>query len=57
MKVEPGKYGFPIQFKSRYANFIGGKWVPPVKGEYFENTTPVTGKVLCEIRAVDRGRR
>jgi aldehyde dehydrogenase len=49
MKVEPGKYGFPIQFKSRYANFIGGKWVAPVKGEYFENTTPVTGKVLCEI--------
>ena len=49
MKVEPGKYGFPIQFKSRYANFIGGKWVAPVKGEYFENTTPVTGQVLCEI--------
>ena len=49
MKVEPGKYGFPIQFKSRYANFIGGKWVAPVKGEYFENTTPITGKVLCEI--------
>jgi aldehyde dehydrogenase len=49
MKVEPGKYGFPIQFKSRYANFIGGKWLAPVKGEYFENTTPVTGKVLCEI--------
>jgi len=49
MKVEPGKYGFPMQFKSRYANFIGGNWVAPVKGEYFENTTPVTGKVLCEI--------
>jgi aldehyde dehydrogenase len=49
MKVEPGKYGFPIQFRSRYSNFIGGKWVAPVKGEYFENTTPITGKVLCEI--------
>ncbi|HQR53442.1 MAG TPA: aldehyde dehydrogenase family protein, partial [Burkholderiales bacterium] len=49
MKVEPGKYGFPIQFKSRYGNFIGGKWVAPVKGEYFENATPITGKVICEI--------
>jgi len=36
-------------FKKRYDNFIGGKWVPPVKGQYFENITPVTGKVCCEV--------
>ena len=47
--IQPGIYGFPVQLKKRYENFIGGKWVPPVKGEYFENITPVTGKTICEI--------
>src|SRR5262247_3845241 len=36
-------------FKSRYANYIGGEWSAPADGNYFENTTPITGKVLCEI--------
>jgi len=36
-------------FKKRYDNFIGGIWVPPIKGQYFENVTPVTGKVFCEV--------
>ena len=36
-------------FKKRYANFINGQWVAPVDGQYFENTTPITGKVLCEV--------
>ncbi len=49
MKIEPGKFGFPIEFKSRYANFIGGKWQAPVKGEYFDNITPVTGKAFCQV--------
>ena len=35
--------------RARYDNFIGGKWVAPVRGQYFTNTTPVTGGVLCEI--------
>ncbi len=30
-------------FKDKYENFIGGKFVPPVKGEYFENTSPIDG--------------
>ena len=38
-----------IRVRDRYDNFIGGKWVPPVKGQYFSNITPVTGKPLCEI--------
>ena len=38
-----------VPFKQRYGNFIGGKWVPPVSGEYFENITPVTGHPFCEI--------
>lgn len=48
-KIEPGSYGFPMKLKKRYDNFIGGAWVPPTKGEYFQNITPVTGKSLCEV--------
>ncbi|WP_298234758.1 aldehyde dehydrogenase [uncultured Azohydromonas sp.] len=47
--LEPGKFGFPVNFKKRYGNFIGGQWVEPAKGQYFENVTPVTGKPFCEI--------
>jgi aldehyde dehydrogenase len=36
-------------FKQRYANYINGQWTAPVDGQYFENTTPITGKVLCEV--------
>ena len=32
------------KLKSKYDNFIGGKFVPPVKGEYFENVSPIDGK-------------
>ena len=38
-----------IRIRPRYDNFIGGQWVAPVKGQYFKNLTPVTGKLLCEI--------
>jgi aldehyde dehydrogenase len=40
-------------FKNRYGNFIGGEWVAPKAGRYFENTSPVNGKVLCEIARSD----
>jgi aldehyde dehydrogenase len=49
-KIEPGTHGgVHVNFRKRYANYIGGRWVPPAKGEYFENITPVTGHTLCEI--------
>jgi aldehyde dehydrogenase len=35
--------------KPRYDNFIGGKWVAPVRGQYFTNVTPITGQAVCEI--------
>ena len=38
-----------VQFNSRYENFIGGEWVAPVKGQYFENVSPCTNEVFCEI--------
>ena len=45
----PGQPDSLITFKSRYEHYIGGEWVAPVKGRYFENITPVTGKAFCEI--------
>src|SRR5690625_7600248 len=45
----PNTEGSVVSFRERYDNFIGGKWVPPVKGMYFENVTPVTGEVFCEM--------
>ena len=45
----PGSPESTIQVAPRYDNYIGGKWVAPVEGRYFENVTPVTGKVFTEI--------
>ena len=45
----PGAAGAIIDYKANYENFIGGKWVAPVKGQYFENVSPVNGKVFTEI--------
>ena len=35
-----------FKFKEKYGNYIGGKWVEPVDGVYFDNITPVNGSVL-----------
>ncbi len=45
----PGSAGALMTFQSRYDNFIGGQWTPPASGQYFENRTPVTGEVFCEV--------
>jgi aldehyde dehydrogenase len=47
--ARPGQPGSPVTYKSRYDNIIGGKAVPPVAGRYFENPSPVTGEVFCEV--------
>jgi aldehyde dehydrogenase len=46
---QPGGEDSPITIKNRYDNFIGGRWVPPVSGLYFENPSPVNGKAFCEV--------
>src|SRR5699024_5951673 len=46
--ANPNTDGAVVNFKEKYDNFIGGKWVPPVKGEYFDNKTPITGEVLTK---------
>ena len=38
-----------VALRPRYENFIGGKWVPPVDGGYFDNISPITGKTVCQI--------
>ncbi len=47
--ARPGTEGSLMSFAARYENFIGGEWVAPVGGQYFENRTPVTGEVFCEV--------
>ena len=50
MSITPSSHGrVKVQLKKQYGNYIGGKWLPPVRGEYFTNLTPVTGAALCEI--------
>ncbi|HRO33581.1 MAG TPA: aldehyde dehydrogenase family protein [Brevundimonas sp.] len=41
------------KFKARYDNYIGGAWAAPKAGKYFENSSPVNGRVLCEIARSD----
>ncbi len=47
--AKPGTEGSIVSYKEQYGNYINGQWVSPVKGEYFENLSPVTGEVFCEI--------
>jgi aldehyde dehydrogenase len=47
--ANPGAPGAKVEFKSRYDNFINGKWVAPVRGQYFDNVTPVTGQAFCKV--------
>ena len=47
--AKPGTDGSVMSFESRYDNWIGGQWTPPVKGQYFENPSPVDGKTFCEV--------
>lgn len=55
MSVLTAAYAFPntegaiVNFKERYDNYIGGQWTPPVNGEYFDNVSPVTGKVYTKV--------
>src|SRR4029453_9498901 len=45
----PGTDGAIVDYESRYDHYIGGEYVPPGKGRYFENPSPVDGRNFCEI--------
>ena len=47
--VPPGQSGSIVDVADRYGNFIGGEFVPPVKGQYFENLSPVNGRAFTEV--------
>ncbi|MGX7681614.1 acetaldehyde dehydrogenase ExaC [Jatrophihabitans sp. DSM 45814] len=47
--ASPGQADSPVSVESRYGNFIGGEFVPPSKGDYFENPSPVTGQPFVEV--------
>ena len=47
--ANPGTADSIVNYEKRYDNYIGGQWVAPVDGEYFDNPSPVTGEVLSLI--------
>ncbi|MEE1672614.1 aldehyde dehydrogenase family protein [Agarivorans aestuarii] len=51
--AQPGTEGSLITFKAQYENFIGGEWVAPVNGQYFDNPSPVNGEIYCRVARSD----
>ncbi|MDE4454875.1 acetaldehyde dehydrogenase ExaC [Psychrobacter sp. DAB_AL62B] len=45
----PNTENSPVQFRKKYDNFINGEWVAPIDGEYFDNSSPIDGKVFCQV--------
>ncbi|ABE75621.1 acetaldehyde dehydrogenase ExaC [Psychrobacter cryohalolentis] len=45
----PNTENSPVQFREKYGNFINGEWVAPIDGEYFDNSSPIDGKIFCQI--------
>ncbi|MGW6204268.1 acetaldehyde dehydrogenase ExaC [Streptomyces sp. NPDC055089] len=45
----PGTEGAIVSYESRYDHWIGGAYVPPARGQYFENPSPVNGRPFTEI--------
>ncbi len=46
---KPGSDDSVVSLKDKYDNYIGGQWVSPVEGAYFENPSPVDGEVFCLV--------
>ena len=46
--ANPGSAGAPVAYKAKYDNFIGGKFVAPVSGQYFDVISPINGKVYTQ---------
>ena len=45
----PGQSGALHKYQDRYDNYIGGQWVPPSNGEYFDVVTPINGRVYTKV--------
>lgn len=46
---QPNSPDSVIKFKTHYDNYIGGEWVKPQSGEYFDNISPVNGQTYCQV--------
>ena len=46
--AQPNTPEAKVQYKARYDNFIGGEWVAPVAGQYFDVITPISGQVYTQ---------
>src|SRR5699024_7283947 len=46
---QPNQANAIVNFKNRYENYINVKWTPPIKGNYFDNPSQVTGENVCEV--------
>ena len=51
--AQPNTPDAKVQYKPRYDNFIGGQWLAPVNGRYFDVITPVTGQVYTQAARSD----
>ena len=51
--LNPATGDHPLHLRKQYDNYIGGRWIAPRSGKYFDNITPVTGEVLCRIARSD----
>ena len=49
----PGEAGSSVTVEERYDNYIGGKWIPPVEGRYFDDIAPITGQPFTQIARSD----
>lgn len=45
----PNTPGSLVQLKPQYENYIGGAWVPPADGQYFDNIVPITGEFMTKV--------
>jgi len=45
----PHKENAQYKVKAQYENYIGGEWVPPAGGQYFDNESPVIGKAVSKV--------
>ncbi|RTR25697.1 acetaldehyde dehydrogenase ExaC [Shewanella atlantica] len=51
--AQPGTSDALVNFKSHYANYIGGEWIAPIGGKYFGNISPVNGQTFCQVPRSD----
>jgi aldehyde dehydrogenase len=47
--AQPGTEGSVVSYSARYDHYIGGRYIAPASGQYFEDITPVTGRPFTEI--------